>query len=101
MLPAFTTRHHSIVTSSSGAPHRLSVVAMGGQGARRKRNWRHNRPNSPYKRWLLHDCPGSDVRKHEQDEAQRQLQARELQQPGSKCDGYGNQQQQQADDDDC
>eukprot|EP00983_Pelagomonas_calceolata_P020102 634390-Pelagomonas_calceolata.AAC.1 len=23
---------------------------MGGQGARRKRNWRHNRPNSPYRR---------------------------------------------------
>jgi hypothetical protein len=25
-----------------------TVVCMGGQGARRKRNWRHNRPNSPY-----------------------------------------------------
>jgi hypothetical protein len=25
-----------------------AVVCMGGQGARRKRNWRHNRPNSPY-----------------------------------------------------
>jgi hypothetical protein len=26
-----------------------SVVCMGGQGARRARNWRHNRPNSPYR----------------------------------------------------
>ncbi|KXZ45068.1 hypothetical protein GPECTOR_59g677 [Gonium pectorale] len=24
---------------------------MGGQGARRKRNWRHNRPNSPYNKY--------------------------------------------------
>ncbi len=27
------------------------IIVMGGQGARRKRNWRHNRPNSPYK-WM-------------------------------------------------
>ena len=33
---------------STPARFEFSVVCMGGQGARRKRNWRHNRPGSPY-----------------------------------------------------
>ena len=27
----------------------FTVTVCGGQGARRSRNWRHNRPNSPYR----------------------------------------------------
>lgn len=31
----------------------VSVTICGGQGARRKANWRHNQPNSPYRRALV------------------------------------------------
>lgn len=93
MQAAVITRHRSI--GSFGAPRRLLVAAMGGQGARRKRNWRHNRPNSPYRSWKL--CP-----QQQKEEARRQQQAREpQQQPGSARIGHGNQQADEADDGDC
>jgi len=47
-----------VVISPPAARRPLCVVAMG-QGARRKRNWRHNRPNSPYNP-AIYDPPAAD-----------------------------------------
>ena len=52
----------------------VTIRCMGGQGARRKRNWRHNQPNSPFN-WARMQ------RLRESEAAQQQ--AKSEQQPGN------------------
>jgi hypothetical protein len=68
-------------------------VVCGGQGARRKRNWRHNRPNSPYNLARIGalgggNCPAQQAQLEQQrrEEEARRAEA-EQKQAG---DGAGN-----------
>jgi hypothetical protein len=62
----------------------LVCVAMGGQGARRARNWRHNRPNSPYNKSRVLTALFTGTSQGEQ-EQQLLSQVRELTSPPPGC----------------
>lgn len=54
-MPTILVAFSAVCTPEVRRP--LLCVSMGGQGARRKRNWRHNQPNSPYMRCNRAEVP--------------------------------------------